>query len=774
MKRKFSLFIFFQTACFFTIWSSGNVRGQPVKRGKVSDLIKKFENPSNVSNLYPDSIVERSFERGYEDREQLLSRKKKTSYDQQQPSTSYGNAGRKFYSKDVIPSNEQRSTQGGNDYNYDNTDDDDDDDDSDDYGYTPDSIDNGSPSSSRDYNHSGSGDDSRDGNRGEGGRVGGRSAPYLGKSFDNFRKNLGLGMDDFSDDPELYDNPSGRSSPTSSSYDDAPIYDNFQFVKPKNLVGSNTDFYNTRDDRSQHAYDNKMLSSRNHIPTNEQEDENMYEYAYQINPIKDSENSNIYNYPIYNTSPSTSSQFRRSNEPLDVHVESEYSLPVDNKNFPVNQIMEERQNANSVPTIFREKTKSTEEIHKYNTLNSPNPNFDDNIFPGKSGYDPSKGIERKKSSKKGFFKSFRKNKNEEETTVGLGRHRDMPKQIYNSNEKKVQKEVNKLSNVEIFNIYQKNFFLKKILRSDSNPIKKFFQRNSASEKIISVTNEVQKAAQQCVIKNQGKLTKQVIMQQLAFNNQELLKKYEYTISYITFHHHSNKDTCLDIKPMIYKEDDRNIGNMLTSLPNIYILNTYEFILSNPAMCSSFKYVIKNKRRDNHFSPTDMVLLLSTSYFRTVNPTLVTYLMNFLRTKNEIYLKKYYLSIMMTFVPFIKPAMKIFFQDNYKNLNEYIINTEIQKIFNELLYISLEWTQAFKEKCTESTNKVILQMYKTLTSYSRNTNKSLSRKYKSLEMILHLQRMEKDLVNKKDDKLNVVINLIMKYMRNIYSTVHPQT
>nr|SPJ13311.1 conserved Plasmodium protein, unknown function [Plasmodium sp. DRC-Itaito] len=112
---------------------------------------------------------------------------------------------------------------------------------------------------------------------------------------------------------------------------------------------------------------------------------------------------------------------------------------------------------------------------------------------------------------------------------------------------------------------------------------------------------------------------------------------------------------------------------------------------------------------------------------------------FLNTKNETYLLKYYLSALISFVPFIKPAIKIYYDHRYVNLSLYTLNLEIAKVFNGLLNVILKWSQAFKDEHTHMTNQIVIQMYKQLSSFSHNRNPNLGHMFKSLEVILRYQK-----------------------------------
>ncbi|SBT81113.1 conserved Plasmodium protein, unknown function [Plasmodium malariae] len=833
MKEKYILFIYVQIVYFFLSWNTENVRGQHGRGGKVSDLIRNFEsltnenssssissrsNPSAISherdtsgtsylsNPSTDLNTNNPFEKNSDNGEKLLSRGRDLEYNEGE-GPSYVNTNRKF---SPMNKTQQFTATNGDDYDDDS---DDYDDDNKDYlkqNYAQDNLSKMFSQQSRDV------DDEYE-------RTDKKENFYLGKSFDNFRKNLGLGIDDFKRNSDIYDNLNNRYSNLSNGYDGTDIYEDIQFLRPQNGETFNAAFIPSKlGSKDEAAYQNyKPLNGSSSSSTYNENIDDKYNYAYSVNPIYNSTPSNYQHSDDtkYKESPPRSSLNYRSrrdnaysdvnkNEHIDegvdasVHVQSEYSLPVDNISYL--HTYRGGIKPNDSEDDFRKKLSSQKEYESrefYSVLKNLKSDDSNNneLLRRNKEHQYVAELKRRNDKRNGFFHRFRNNsnnRNENNDVTNnriIDRNNEVRKKRFNfkggkspsnSDSTQKQREFDKMNsknegksieplNVSIFNAYQNNLFLRKILRSaSSNPLKNLFKSNSNTDNIISVTKELQEAAEQCISKNKNKLTKSLLMKELAFNDVKLLKNYDYAMSYITVHCNSkNNNTCLDIKPMAYKEEDKNAGNVLSKLPNTYILNTFEFMLSNTTMCRTFKSVTKNKIRDNNVKASDIILLFSNSYFKNVNPMLVNYIINFLTTKNAIYLKKYYLAVMLTFAPFIKPALKIYLGDRYMKTNKYLMDTEIQKIFTDLLFVSLQWTQAFQDRYSDANNMIIMYVYKSVT-FSKNANVLYSGVFKSLEQILYLHRIRSDMENNNtDERHKMIVSTIMKYLRNAYSILY---
>ncbi|SBO29565.1 conserved Plasmodium protein, unknown function [Plasmodium knowlesi strain H] len=88
----------------------------------------------------------------------------------------------------------------------------------------------------------------------------------------------------------------------------------------------------------------------------------------------------------------------------------------------------------------------------------------------------------------------------------------------------------------------------------------------------------------------------------------------------------------------------------------------------------------------------------------------------------------------------------------------------------MLGAALRWTQAFQEKFSDESNRILLNVHKTLASYSKERNGRLSRKFRTLEALLLRQKVASDVVSNQDEGYRHLIQQILKYVRNVHSTV----
>ncbi|GAW83808.1 hypothetical protein, conserved [Plasmodium gonderi] len=804
-KCKF-LFFILPYSLFSLFWNTENVRAQPQKRGHVNDLIKQFETNGNLDTSQHSSNKNEPLARYFERKEHPLSGRQRAIYEDDAAVTSYSSENRKAFPTDKRSSDMYDYAGGrggdsdvssGEGYIYSN-----------DY--------------RNDYQHSDGSNQMRQkhtqlegemqnrySNRNsypdeistsridEDERMKKKDNIYLGEDFETFNKNLGLTMDDYMIDSDYSDNGDVvQSKESKDNFDDGfSHYGDLQFIKRRKNQGiNNSDLLSrSRVDGRRHAIyhdsdSNIALSSENEIQGRQYNNPYNYkhDYTYGIN----NQNSEPYYYTIpdsrnYNDRSSHSINNGRSINSSEVSLEPGYSTPFDSNK----SIYGSGENIYEYIPLneYQEKRNPREKEPKYISLDDMEHVDRNTSLPIRRDKKTFSSSQQQRSSSNAESSDRFKNGKKIDITKGVpNRYDNVSKQIYEQNKSKsVRRNSGSLSAVTVFNTYQERIFLNKLLKnsSGSNKLKNMFSRSGAGG-IVSITGEIKKAAEKCIAQNKHKLTRPVLMQNLAFKDSNLLMYYENNASYITSNcatgngsgsssssiansTGSGTDTCLKIRPMVY-EDDEKMLNALKMLPSLYILNMYEFILTNSRMCGSFKTLIKNNIKENNLTTTDIVLSLSNFYFQNVvNPILVNHLMNFLKTKNEIHLNKYYLGAMLSFVPFIKPAMKIYFGDNYSRTNLYVLDNELKKIFTELLIVSLRWTQAFQDKFSDVSNEILMKVNKNLTSFSTRRVGNMNEKFKTLDSILLNQKINNDLIANKDDKYRQIMKYIWKYINNIY-------
>ncbi|SOV23980.1 conserved Plasmodium protein, unknown function [Plasmodium sp. DRC-Itaito] len=634
---------------------------------------------------------------------------------------------------------------------------------------------------------------------------------YLGKSLDDFYNNLGVTSNDFEEEEQInYNENDAFSSFSYNNQNDGSsvLYDEFEYVDSNNYAengGNNNSSSNSNNNNNNIGNNRNITYNENDVSYNDSNNA----YSTLSNMHRNNKiipnSSSLYGNKIFNNYSNSAfnnlpNNYNREHEMItpfnnnpNIYVPSEYSNPLDayvHANNPQFSTQSYGNNMDEMNKLRRKSNLAPRDIYTVNnslderSINNNTPLDNMNATPSYTtegnkniSKNINKNIKTNKSKKTSGSNLFSKNKkNDNASTNELNRYKDASKKIFNDNMYNKYENKNYPKSVYMFNEYQNNFFFNKILKSpSSNSIKKIFQKNTQNKNmsnIVSVTKDLQVATQDCIIKNKNKLTKPVILKYIALNNKKYLNKYEYAMSYIHFTCNStnNKKSnmCLDIKPMLYIENDKNISDMINRLPNIYILNTIEYILTDPKTSSSYKSLIKNNIKNHHLTVTDIILLLSNNYFKNINSILVNHYIRFVNTKNETYLLKYYLSALISFVPFIKPAMKIYYDHTYLKLSLYTLNLEIAKVFNELLSVILKWSQAFKNENTHITNQIVIKMYKKLSSFSHNRNTNLGHMFRSLEVILRYQRMFNDIKKGKEDEYEVMISYFTKYMRNVYA------
>ncbi|GAB69262.1 hypothetical protein PCYB_146900 [Plasmodium cynomolgi strain B] len=800
------IFSIYAISCAFLLlsWNIGDVNGQPPKRGRVSDLIKRFEQGGSEDRQRRDSNENISFERSSQGMEPPLNRGQNTAiYDEQQPGTSYGPVRR----NSALPI-EKRS------FSVDDDSDDDSDEDND-YGgnlenyYQRDYRNDqqhqrGSSHQMRQTYDQEEEDDrnpikygNRDGylddeppRREEGGRMSPKGNVYLGKDFENFNKRLGLRMDDYMSDTEddslgISNSSSDLRSNESNAYDAdmSSIYEDIQFVKPRDNRQTNDLMQLSRTDKRRNAINHMSGSGAEVSPSRESErvrdpSSYVYDYAYGRNGSNRSAPPNLYSYPEEDFSrqmhPPTENKksMSSSSSPL----QEDYSKPLDS-------YTDSSDSMNHLYNVIPGEEQYEDEINRrrakpgYNSLDNATHLDRSEVLPVRgikksaSSYQP----EGRKSKMDDFFNKFRKSKRVDMPKgVSPGSQGDSKAAHTQQQGSKNDRQVSKTpSVVTLFSTYQRDLFLHKyskpsgkvggkvggnvganVSRSasvgSSTGIKRIFSR-SGKEDGRSITGELQMAAEQCIVKNRSKLSRPVLMKNLAFNDPKLLKNYEYAVSYISDNCKNGSAACLEIRPMIYREDDLDAASIVTSLPNIYILSTYEYLLTNLRMCGSFRTMVKSRVKENKLTPTDIVQLLSSAYFKSwVNTILVKYLISFLMTK--------------------KPALKIYFGESYAKLSAYILDAEVNKMIGEMLDVALRWTQAFQQKFSDESNRILLRVHKKLAAYSKNRNGRLAGKFRTLEELLLRQKVASDVVSNQDQGYRLLIQNVLKYVQNVHFTV----
>ncbi|CXJ27935.1 conserved Plasmodium protein, unknown function [Plasmodium berghei] len=763
MTRNLLFFIYYHAVIFMIFWKFGNGKGGDEQKRNVKDLIRRYEsiNNSNDSN--------------YEDRDNAPNRRQNVAFDDQKPSTSYANRNDdKQYGRMNMKENAKNDGNNmANDEDYD-----DDNSKSEKFNYhEPSNNYRGNNNYMYDSNtqipmysnksnlYSSNFRDPNENHSSEnyGDQYSPQNSPnYLDRSFDDFRNKLGLSSEDFSRETETYSNTTNKRNTGLDNDLNSFVTDDIQYTKyesTENPINSS----NQRRDSGMRQSPNNEYNDRNNNNGNNR-NSNMY-----INPNEyDDTYTNSYGYNSQNKSINSSYVMRYGLNGGNDNIDQQtiYSNPIDYTS-----------SNNNYSSSFGGNIKPRNIQHIENDNSS--------ILNSQRDYEDSD----RNSSRYGDNRSNRQNKspirNIDRGNKGDAQNRS--KRVAHANSipilhRKYDEErqptahstiTNKIlaSYIDIYTAQQRNIFYNKNTRVEKSPIKNFFKMSNSNDKIISVTEELLNSSKQCIIKNINKLTNEVLLKNLALNNTNMIKNYEQAVSYVVFNSKiKNRESHLDIKSVPYNYSEAYVENSSVILPNMYILNTYEFMLSNQRICGKFRTIIKNKKRDNNLKPVDVVLMLSFDYIKNMNPILVSNLMQFIKTKQSIYMKKYYFNIMVALIPFIKPALKIYYGEKiYKDLTTYKIQSEIKNIFDELLLISIKWAQAFKDKYSATDNKVILDMHRTISEFSTSKTRTLSKTFVSLENILYKELITSDMIDNKDDNQKVLISYIVKCFRNIYYT-----
>ncbi|KJP87381.1 hypothetical protein AK88_02938 [Plasmodium fragile] len=778
-KRIFSVYAI-SCALLLLCWNIGDVNGQPPKRGHVNELIRRFEVQGNEDRQQRGSNENKSFEGGSQGMQNPLNRGQNTAmYEEPQPGTSYG----PMRSSNALPT-ETRS------FSVDNYSEDDSDEDND-YGGNLGNV------YERDYrsdqqNQRGNSHQIRQtyNQAEEDGRMSPKGNVYLGKDFENFNKRLGLSMDDYMSDTEDYsfdssNNSSDVRSNESNAYDAdrSSIYEDIQFVKRRDNRQPNDDMHLARMDGRRNAIHHSSDSGAQVSPPRESgrvrdPSSDVYDYAYGRNGSNRSAPLNPYSYPQedFNRRTLPPTENKKSMRTSSLPLQYDYSMPLDNYSNSYNS-------SNNIYSVIPGEEQYEDEISQtrttpgYSSLDNTTRLDRNGVLPVRgvkksaSSYDP----ESRKSRTGGFFNKFRKSK-KVDVSKGVSTQQGL---------KDGRQDSKSPSLITLFSTYQRDLFLHKYSKpsgniggnvsgnvntSSSTGLKRLFSR-SGTDARLSITGELQMAAEQCIAKNRSKLTRPVLMKNLAFNNSDLLRNYEYAVSYILENCKNGNSACLNIRPMTYSELNPDVASIVTSLPNIYILSTYEFLLTNLRMCGSFRTMVKNRVKENKLTPTDIVLLLSSAHFKSwVNQILVKHLASFLMTKKAVHLEKYFLSVVISLTPFIKPALKIYFGERYAKLSTYSLDVEMNKMISEMLDVALRWTQAFQHKFSDESNKILLKVHKELASYSKSRNGRLSGKFRTLEALLLRQKLASDVTNNQDQGYRLLIQHVLKYVQNVHFAV----
>ncbi|SCN63632.1 conserved Plasmodium protein, unknown function [Plasmodium chabaudi chabaudi] len=760
MKRNILFFIYCHAAICIVFWKFGNGHNGNEKKRNVKDLIRRYETINNPSDLNNSSSTSaESTGAPYENRDPIPYRGQNAPIDDQQPSTSYANRSNESqYMRMDMPNTE--------DY-------DDDDSDSDEFSYSQISNNN---RGNNNYMYDSNSQVPRNGNKSSlfsnnrrdpnenspSGKYGDQdssqnNAPYLGRSFDNFRNKLGLSSEDFSRDSEYYSNTNNRRNTGLNDEFNVPIADDIQYTKYGNSENSNNSTRNRRDSGMRQSPSNEYNNRNNN---------NINSNTYN-NP--DEDDDSYFNPYGYNSQSQSSSSSQLMEHGLNsgsgsIDQRSVYSNPLEymSPNVDYRPSFEGRIKPRNIQPI---------EDDNYNMLNSPR-HYED-IDSTSSGNNSNRSNSRNKPPIRSVDRGSKGDAQNRSSRMSRSNSDPTVNKSYGEARQSAPRraQTNKIleSYIETYITHQRNIFYNKIIRVERSPVKQFFKMRNSNDKMISVTEELLNSSKQCIAKNINKLTRDVLLKNLALNNLNMIKNYEQTVSYIVVNSkYKNTELHLNIKPVPYKYSEVHVENSSTMLPNMYILNTYEFMLSNQRMCSKFRTILKNKKRDNNLKPADVVLMLSFDYIKNVSPRFVSNLMQFIKTKQGIYMKKYYFDTMMALIPFIKPALKIYYGEKmYNDLTTYKIQSEIKSIFDELLLISLKWAQAFKDKYSSADNKIILDMHRTISEFSTSKTKTLSTTFVSLENILYKELISNDMINNKDENQKVLISYIMKCFRNIY-------
>ncbi|ANQ10930.1 Uncharacterized protein PCOAH_00052330 [Plasmodium coatneyi] len=789
MVRKCIFSIYTISFAFLLLsWKIGDVNGQPQRRGNVNELIRRFELQGREDIQERDSNENKSFERGTQGIQHPLNRGQNTAiYEESQPEKSYGPARR----SSSFPT--EKSSFSVDDYSEDDSADEDND-----YGG------NVRNDYQRDYRNGqqhqrGNRDGYPDGEhsrREEGGRMSPKGNVYLGNDFENFNKRLGLSMDDYMSDEE--DNSLGSSdnnSDESNAYnsDRSSIYEDIQFVRRRGNRQPNDDVELSRTDGRRNAMYNRSDNSAEVSPSRESKrvrdpSSDMYDYAYGRNGSNGSALPNPYSYPEEDFSRRTlpPTENRRSMSSSSSPLQGDYSMPLDSYTNSYDS-------RDDIYSVIPGEEQYEDEINQRRTRPGYS-SLDKAAHPNRNEILPVRGIKKsassynpegRKSRTDDFFNKFRKS-NKVDMPKGVSHEpQDASKAVHAQQVSKNGRKVSKSpSIITLFSNYQRDLFLRKYSKPSSNVggstsgnvsgngVKRIFSfSRSGKNGEPSIMGELQTAAEQCIAKNSNKLSRLVLMKNLAFNDTKLLENYEYAVSYIWNNCKKGSATCLDIRPMIYREDDPDASSIVTSLPNIYILSTYEFLLTNLRMCGPLRTMVKNRVKENKLTPTDIVLLLSGAYFKSwVNNILVKHLINFLKTKNVMHLERYFLAVVITFAPFIKPALKIYFGERYAKVSTYSLDVEVNKMIREMLDVALRWTQAFQEKFSDESNRILLKVHKRLASYSKSRNGRLSGRFRTLEALLLRQKVASDVVSNQDQGYRFLIQHVLKYVQNVHFTV----
>ncbi|KEG03852.1 hypothetical protein YYE_00754 [Plasmodium vinckei vinckei] len=769
MKRNLLFFIYYHAAIFMLFWKFGNAKDGNEKKRNVKDLIRRYETVNDPSDLNNSSSTStESANANNENIDTVPYGRQNVTFDDQQPSTSYANRSdeNQYVRMDMKrnPNIYGRNMITDEDY-------DDDDSDSDEFNYSQSSNNykgnnnymydsnvqipkNGNKSNlygnnSRDPNENNPSGNYSDQNSSQ------NNTPYLGRSFDDFRSKLGLRPEDFSRDSEMYSNTNTKRN--TGLYDEfnTSIADDIQYTKYGNSENSNNSTRDRRDSGMRKSPNNEN-NSRNNTNTN---------WYINLNEYDD----NYANPDEYNSQNQSSSSSQRMEDDLNsgsdsIDRRSVRSNPLDyiNQNNDYRSSYGGRTNPRNIQHIeddnysMLNSQRDYEDSDSSSSRNSGNRSNSRNRPPIRNIDRGNKGDAQNRNNRISHSNSAPTlNKNAGEARRSTPRNSPTNKIIE--------------SYIGTYITHQRNIFYNKITRVEKSPVKKFFKMNNSNDKIISVTEELLNSSKQCIAQNINKLTRDVLLKNLALNNPNLIKNYEQTVSYIVVNSkYKNTESHLNIKPVPFKYSEVHVENSSTILPNMYILNTYEFMLSNQRMCSKFRTIIKNQKRDNNLKPADVVLMLSFDYIKNVSPTLVSNLTQFIKTKQSIYMRKYYFNTIMALIPFIKPALKIYYGETiYKDLTTYKIQSEIKSIFDELLLISVKWAQAFKDKYSAADNKVILDVHRTISEFSTSKTRTLSKTFVSLENILYKELITNDMVNNKDDNQKILISYIVKCFRNIY-------
>ncbi|CRH02861.1 conserved Plasmodium protein, unknown function [Plasmodium relictum] len=590
-----------------------------------------------------------------------------------------------------------------------------------------------------------------------------KKVPYLGKSFEDFQKNLGLSMSNFSDYEFDEDDDMNRISMANKD-----IYRNAPFVG-NNEHNSNMNPRNPEEgSRSSNIYNEPYNRHESTYSPNEPS----YEHEEQAHSSKHSEslygprgrssnhrNENIYEEP-HNSSSSDDNIYDEVvlKRPQDnfkdksvVIVKSEYDIPADISTSPYN----ENSSANNERNSYRERQPSISS----SDLDSSNHQGHNEYNENPRNNDQYRDYSEDGRSKKGFFNFFRRNK-KDNSREGMNKYEDISRKMHGKPSRRYAKETNLLE-LRMFNEYQNSLFLNRIPVVSHSRIKKMFKKSSH----VSVMRELELITGQCLAKSMSTLTNDIMMTHLCFRNLEMLKNYkEVIVNKKVVHKFSNK-FYIDISPMIY-EADRTLYPIVNLLPNIYALNMTEFILTSPNLSIKFKQELKKGKEKYLINEVDIILLLSNSYFKVINKNLVNHIFKFIETNSEVHLIHYYLGVLMSFAPFIKPAIKIYF-DNYSILNSELIRNHVKNIIKELLKIANKWMGAFQGRYTEqnfSTNAKVLQV---LLNFSNKRKIYKNENFKSLENILYQEKILKDSIREYNERNAIVNRYIMMYVRNIY-------